>query len=60
MTRGSRYVSLKTKNLKSKLSRGCFAYRGSSVWNSLSSEVKSSRTFKSLQRKLIAILMEKS
>ena len=35
----------------------CFAYRGSSVWNSLPSKIKSSRTFGSFQRKLKPMLV---
>ena len=56
--RGSN-LSLCPPRLKSRQSQNCFAYRGSSVWNSLSNEIKSSRTFESFQKKLKAMLAEK-
>ena len=51
-------LSLRPPRLKSRNGQNCFAYRGSSVWNSLPSEIKSSRTFGSFQRKLKAMLAE--
>ena len=53
--RGSN-LSLRLPRLKSRNGQNCFAYRGSSVWNSLLSEIKSSKTFGSSQRKLKAVL----
>ena len=51
-------LSLRPPRLKSRNGQNCFAYRGSSVWNSLPSEIKYSRTFGSFQRKLKAMLAE--
>ena len=34
-------LSLRPPRLKSRNGQNCFAYRGSSIWNSLSSEIKS-------------------
>ena len=56
--RGSN-LSLRPPRLKSRDSQNCFAYRGSSVWNSLPGEIKSSGTFVSFQKKLKAMLAEK-
>ena len=50
--------SLRPPRLKSRNGQNCFAYRGSYIWNSLSSEIKSSRTFGSFQTKLKAMLAE--
>ena len=49
--RGS-YLSLRTPRLKSRHGQNCFAYRESLVCSSLPSEIKSSRTFWSFQKKL--------
>ena len=38
-------LSLRPPRLKSRNGQNRFAYRGSSVWNSLPGEIKSSRTF---------------
>ena len=51
-------LSLRPPRLKSRNGQNCFAYRGSSIWNSLSSEIKSSMTFGSFQTKLKAMLAE--
>ena len=51
-------LSLRPPRLKSRNGQNCFAYRGSYIWNSLSSEIKSSRTFGSFQTKLKAMLAE--
>ena len=51
-------LSLRPLRLKSRNGQNCFAYRGSSIWNSLPSEIKSSRIFGSFQRKLKAMLAE--
>ena len=51
-------LSLRPPRLRSRNGQNCFAYRGSSIWNSLPSEMKSSRTFGSFQKKLKAILAE--
>ena len=48
-------LSLRPPRLKSRNGQNCFAYRGSSIWNSLSSEIKSSRTFGSFKTKLKAM-----
>ena len=53
-------LSLRPPRLKSRYGQNCFAYRGSSIWNSLPSEIKSSRTFGSFQRKLKAMLVEQN
>ena len=42
-------LSLRPPRLKSRNGQNCFVYRGSYIWNSLSSEIKSSRTFGSFQ-----------
>ena len=55
--RGSK-LRLWPPRLKSRYGQSCFAYRGSSVWNS--SEIQSSRTFGSLQKKLKAIACGKN
>ena len=51
-------LSLRPPRLKSRNGQNCFAYRGSYIWNSLSSEIKSSRTYGSFQTKLKAMLAE--
>ena len=51
--------SLRPPRLSSGHGQNCFAYRGSSVWNSLPSEIKSSRTFGSFQKKLKVMLTGK-
>ena len=51
-------LNLRPPRLKSRHGQNCFAYRGSSVWNSLPSDIKSSRTFGSFKRKLKAMLVE--
>ena len=51
-------LSLRPPRLKSRHGQNCFAYRESSIWNSLPSEIKPSRTFGSFQRKLTAMLVE--
>ena len=51
-------LNLRPPRLKSRHGQHCFAYRGSSVWNSLPSDIKSSRTFGSFKRKLKAMLVE--
>ena len=48
-------LSLRPPRLKSRDGQSCFAYRGSSNWDSLTSEIKSSRTLGSIHRKLKAI-----
>ena len=53
-------LSLRPPRLKSRHGQNCFVYRGSSIWNSLPSEIKSSRTFGSFQRKLKAMLVEQN
>ena len=57
--RGSNF-SLRPPRLKSRHGQNCFAYRESSVWNSLPSEIKSSRTFGSFQKKRKAMLAERN
>jgi len=57
--RNSNLSSLSPR-LNSRHSQNCFKYRGSSVCNSLPSEIKHSRTFGSFQRKLKAMLVEKN
>ena len=51
-------LTLMPPRLKSRNGQNFFAYRGSSIWNSLPSEIKSSRTFGRFQIKLKAILAE--
>ena len=51
-------LSLRPPRLKSRNGQNYFAYRGSSIWNSLPSEIKSSWTFGSFQRKLKSMLVE--
>ena len=51
-------LALSLPRLKSRNGQNCFSYKGSSIWNSLPSEIKSSRTFGSLKRKLKAMLAE--
>ena len=51
-------LSLRPPRHKSRHGQNCFAYRGSSIWNSLPSEMKSSRTFGSFQRKLKDMLVD--
>ena len=53
-------LSLSPPILKSRHGQNCFAYRGSSIWKSLPSEIKSSRTFGSFQRKQTAMLVEQN
>ena len=55
--RGSN-LSLRPPRLKSRIGQNCFAYRGSSVWNSLPREIEFSRIFGLFQRKLKAMLAE--
>ena len=50
--------ALRPRRFKSRNGQNCFTYRGSSIWNSLPSEIKSSRTSGSFQRKLKAMLAE--
>ena len=50
-------LSLRPPRVKSRHGQNCFAYRGSSVWNSLHSEIKS-RTCGSFQKKLKTVLSE--
>ena len=57
--RGSN-LSLRPPRLKSTHGQNCSACRGSSVWNSLPIGIKSSRTFGSFQKKLKAMLREKT
>ena len=49
-------LSLRPPRLKSRNGENCFAYRGSSIWNSLPSEIKSSRTVGPFKEKLKAML----
>ena len=51
-------LSKRPPRLRSRNGQNCFAYRGSPVRNSLPSEIKSSKTFGSFQRKLKAMLAE--
>ena len=51
-------LSLRPPRLISRNAQNCFAYRGSSIWNSLPSEIKSSRTFGSFRRILKAMIAE--
>ena len=44
-------LSLRPLRFKSRNGHNCFAYRGLSIWNSLPSEIKYSRTFGSFHRK---------
>ena len=53
-------LSLGPPILKSRHGQNYFAYRGSSIWNSLPSEIKSFRSFGSFQRKLKAMLVEQN
>ena len=57
--RGSN-LSLRPPKLKSRHGQNCFAHRGSSVWNSLPNELKSSGTVRSFWKKLKAMLAKKS
>ena len=59
LLRGSR-LSLRPARLTSIHGQNCFAYRESSIWNSLPSDIKSFRTFGLLQKKLKAMLAEKN
>ena len=52
-------LSLRPPKLKSRHGQNCFAHRGSSVWNSLPNELKSSRTVRSFRKKLKAMLAKK-
>ena len=51
-------LALRLPRLKSRNGQNCFAYRRSSIRNSLPSEIKTSRTFGSFQRKLKVMLPE--
>ena len=57
--RGS-HLSIRPPRLKSRHGQNCFAYRGSSVRNSLPSDIKSPRTFGLFQKKLKTMLAEKN
>ena len=50
---------IKASKVKSRHGQNCFAYRESSAWDSLPSEIKSSRAFGSFQKRLKAMLAEK-
>ena len=52
-------LSITPPRLNARNGQNSFAYRGSSVWNSLPSEIES-RTFGSFQRKVKAMLAEKN
>ena len=53
-------LSVRPPRLKSRHGENCFAYRGSSLRSSIASEIESSRTFGSFQKKLKAMLVEKT
>ena len=51
-------LSVRPPRLKPRNGQNCFAYRGTSIWNSLPSEIKSFRTCGSFQSKLKAMPAE--
>ena len=59
-TRASTIASRTLRGSNFSLRPRSFAYRGSSVWNSLANDIKSTWTFGSFQKKLKAMLAEKS